>query len=267
MVTRFKFFESSTEKKTIIFHALLGVAIFYFIFHPVTMVLYWFEFKNEPITIASFFEVLAHRTKNSFSHQMVKMSMFFIVMGGLFGIITGLYRVKNKKLNQHLSLVKNDLLKLIVKGENQYFELKSSIRYDYQLKKINIELELVIAKTLVGFMNAKGGKIIIGVNDDGKILGLENDFNSLKLKNTDGFEQKIYQIISNLIGKEYSPFVTVFFQDIEKNKICIIDIEKAAEPAYVISGKNTTFYLRTGNSTRALSIKEAMHYMNMEKEV
>ncbi len=255
------------KNKTILIHIILGVVVFYFIFHPITMVLYWYEFNKEPITTKSFFEVLSHRTLHSFSYKMLNMSLAFIIMGGAIGAVFGMYRIKTKKLNKHLSLLKKDLINLINQGENQFLEFKSSIRFDYQLKKVNVELETVIAKTIVGFMNAKGGKLIIGINDKGQVLGLENDYNTLKLKNIDGFEQKIYQIISKFIGKEYCAYITVFFQEIEKNSICIVDVEKTKEPAYVITGSNTTFYLRTGNSTRPLSIKEAIHFINMEREI
>jgi Predicted transcriptional regulator containing an HTH domain and an uncharacterized domain shared with the mammalian protein Schlafen len=73
-------------------------------------------------------------------------------------------------------------VQLIENGENEQIEFKSSIRYDYFRKTTNRELELVIAKTIVGFMNAKGGKLILGVDDDGNILGLEKDFKTLKHK-------------------------------------------------------------------------------------
>lgn len=255
------------DNKTILIHSAIGIAFFYFIFHPVTMVLYWYEFNNEPISITSFFQVIKHRTLHSFSFKMINMSVAFIIMGSLVGALSGIYRVKNKKLTKHLNLLKKDIINLIGQGENQYLELKSSIRYDYQQLQVNVELELVIAKTIVGFMNGKGGKLIIGVNDEGRILGLENDFKTLKLKNIDGFEQKIYQIISKFIGKEYCPYITVYFHEIEKFNICIIDIIKTNEAAFLINGSETVFYLRTGNATRPLSTKEAMHFMNMEKEV
>lgn len=267
MLTRTKSIHKTISNKTIIIHALLGIVFFYFIFHPITMILYWYEFNKEPITIPSILEVLSHRTIHSFSFKMVNMSMFFIVMGGVFGVIIGLYRVKNKKLNMHLSLLKNDIKNLITQGENQFLELKSSIRYDYQQQTTNAGLEIIIAKTIVGFMNAKGGKLIVGVNDNGQILGLENDFKTLKQQNKDGFEQKIYEIISKFIGKEYCIYSTIYFYEIEKKDICVIDIQKPKEPAYLLKGTDTTFFLRTGNATRPLSTKEAVHYMNMEKEI
>jgi len=159
-----------------------------------------------------------------------------------------------------------DLQKLIKRGESQFLELKSSARYDYRLKTTNQDLEIVIAKTLVGFMNANGGKLIIGINDIGEALGLENDFKSLKQQNTDGFEQKIYEIISKYIGKEFCLHCSVYFHQIDEKSICVIDIDEVTEPVYLTRGKETVFYLRTGNATKPLSIKEAVHYIKLGKK-
>lgn len=266
MVTGFKFFNKSADKEIIIIYTILGIVIFYFIIHPVTMVLYWFEFKNEPLTFSSFINVLSHRTEHSFSLRMLYMAFYFILMGGIFGLTAGFYKIKTKKLTKHINILKKDINNLIQQGENQFLEFKSSIRYDFTLKNTNLDLEMVIAKTLVGFMNAKGGKLIIGVTDNGNVVGIENDFNTLRQQNTDGFEQKVYEIISKYIGKEYCSSATVYFHQIDKKYVCVIDIQKLNEPAYLIKGTDTIFYLRTGNATRPLSIKEAVHYINMEKE-
>jgi len=37
-------------------------------------------------------------------------------------------------------------------------------------------------------MNGEGGSLIIGVADDGEILGLKADYNILRKKDRDGFE-------------------------------------------------------------------------------
>jgi len=260
------FFNKLVDKKTVILHAIIGVIIFYFIFHPLTMVVYWYEFNAEPLTFTSFLNVLNHRIEHSFSYRMLDMSLIFMLMGGVTGLIFGMYKLNNKKLNKHIQLLNNDLLKLINQGENQFVELKSSIRYDFRQKTTNLDLEIVIAKTIVGFMNAKGGKLIIGVNDDGEILGIEKDYKTLKQQNTDGFEQKIYEIISKYIGKEYCFYCTVYFHHLDKKAICVIAIDEVTEPVYLLKGKDTLFYIRTGNSTKPLTIKEAFHYIKMEKE-
>ena len=57
-------------------------------------------------------------------------------------------------------------------------------------------------KSIAGFLNANGGLLIIGVNDDGEILGLHNDYWSLKRRNKEGFQQRLVTLISNRLGRD-----------------------------------------------------------------
>ena len=76
---------------------------------------------------------------------------------------------------------------IIKDGENDYVEFKSSLRWDYEQRNVNKIMESVVAKTITAFMNSGGGKLFIGVDDAGKILGIEKDYATLKNKNKDGF--------------------------------------------------------------------------------
>ena len=58
----------------------------------------------------------------------------------------------------------SQLLRLIDKGESQTLDFKRKITHP---KKI--------AKTLVSFANTQGGKLLIGVDDDKKIIGVDPD--------------------------------------------------------------------------------------------
>ena len=56
---------------------------------------------------------------------------------------------------------------MIAQGESANLEFKSSFRWDLRENKLNRALEGVILKTLAGYMNGKGGTLLIGVADDG----------------------------------------------------------------------------------------------------
>lgn len=73
-----------------------------------------------------------------------------------------------------------EIRELIAAGENQQVEFKSTLRWDLRQFKPNKALEDVIAKTIAGFMNTQGGHLIIGIDDEGSILGLEQDYGTLK---------------------------------------------------------------------------------------
>lgn len=65
-------------------------------------------------------------------------------------------------------MTKEDLLRMIAEGESQRLELKS---------RFNVEAMEAVA----AFANAEGGKVVIGVNNKSKIVGV--DINSESVQN------------------------------------------------------------------------------------
>ena len=59
--------------------------------------------------------------------------------------------------------------KTVERKETDLIEYKSAMRYNKTKQKVLPELEKKIVNTVVGFMNAEGGILLIGVNNDGKI--------------------------------------------------------------------------------------------------
>lgn len=255
--------------KIICIHLLLGAGVFYFLVHPFTMVIYWFEYSHTPFSLPLFLEILTERFLASFSFHMLTMGGLFILFGSILGLFSGLIWIRLKKkdklINAQKRLLQKDIHQLIENGENDSVEFKSSIRYDYFRKETNRDLELVIAKTIVGFMNAKGGILILGVDDDGNILGLEKDYKTLKHKNRDGYEREIFRIVSTQIGHESCFNNHISFYVVKEKEICVIDIEASKAPVYVNDGTETTFYVRTGNATYPLTVKETVDYLKTQK--
>lgn len=121
---------------------------------------------------------------------------------------------------------------IIDRGEDNNTEFKSSIRWDHKQGKINKELEKPVLKTIVAFLNTNGGKVIIGVNDEKKIIGIEKDISTLKRKDVDGYVQHIMNLIEAYIGSEQSVYITTSF--LRKGyTIAIILVDKSPIPAYL----------------------------------
>lgn len=256
--------------KLILIHVFIGTGIFYFLIHPFTMVVYWFEYSEYSFSIELFREIFLKRLFESFTFNMVGMSGLFSILGAILGLLSGLFWIsfikKKNLVKKQEHLMKRDVQKLIELGEHDWVEFKSSMKYDYYKKAANKDLENVIAKTIVGFMNVEGGKLIIGVDDDGVILGLKKDYNTLKHKNRDGYEREVFRIISTYIGHEACFGNHVSFYRIDGKDICLVDVESSPNPVYVTDGKETTFYVRTGNATYPLSVKQTVSYLNIEKK-
>ena len=64
--------------------------------------------------------------------------------------------------------------------EGRLVEFKSTARWNVREERKDKAMEHVIAKTVAGFLNGQGGTLLIGVNDDGHPIGLDQDFQLVK---------------------------------------------------------------------------------------
>lgn len=150
---------------------------------------------------------------------------------------------------------------IIALGEGQFVEFKASLVWDYRQQKPNKALYEPVMKNLVAFMNSSGGVLVIGVDDDGGILGLDPDYQTMKKPNSDGFENVFNMAFNSMIGVEFRRFVQVDFPQVEGKEICVVRVQRAPEPAYLSHQGTEKFYIRTGNSSQALSVSKATRYI------
>ena len=151
--------------------------------------------------------------------------------------------------------------RLMATGENDRIEFKSSLRWDRREQRVNKDLEKVVVKTLAGFLNADGGTLLIGVDDAGAAIGLADDYETLRKKDRDGFEQHLQEIVARDLGESVAPYLTVTFNEIDGRDVCHVSVDPSDHPVYVDDGQQAVFYLRAGNGTRPLPVDEAVKYV------
>ena len=126
------------------------------------------------------------------------------------------------------------LKRLLNGGESEEVEFKSSFRWDYKENRKNKALEGVIAKAVAGFMNAKGGVLLIGIGPDRELLGLQNDYAALNDdQNRDGFEQKLIHVLMRRIGKDSATLVRLSFVEMNGKDVWRVRVEPSSKPVYV----------------------------------
>ncbi|NIV38815.1 MAG: PH domain-containing protein [Anaerolineae bacterium] len=150
---------------------------------------------------------------------------------------------------------------LIAAGEGQYVEFKSSLMWDYRRQVVNKALYEPVMKNIVGFMNSSGGALLIGVDDDGAILGLEADYHVMRKPDSDGFENVFNMAFNKMIGVEYRRFVDVAFPEIEGKQVCAVSVRPATWPAYLRAKGSEAFYVRAGNASQPLTVSQAARYI------
>lgn len=159
--------------------------------------------------------------------------------------------------------VNEEIEELILGGESDSVEFKSTLRYDLRQKTLNKKIEFVIAKTLAAFLNSKGGDLLIGIDDDQNALGLAEDMATLKKQDTDGFELQLIEVIKKYIGKKYSSRLKITFPKYDNQQICRITVSSSSSPVFVSFEGKEDFFIRSGCSSQPLSREEQSDY---EKE-
>jgi hypothetical protein len=155
-----------------------------------------------------------------------------------------------------LKTADTELADLLLAGEGPRVEFKSTLRWDLKENRKNPDLEKVVVKTVAGFLNAEGGTLLLGVADDGTLLGLERDYQSLSKSNRDGFGLHLTSLLLDRLGRDLAPCVRLTFHDLEGKDLCRVEITRSPRPVLIKEGNVEAFYLRTGNSTRQLSLSE-----------
>ncbi|MDI3463088.1 MAG: hypothetical protein OJF50_001909 [Nitrospira sp.] len=156
---------------------------------------------------------------------------------------------------------------LIQEGESDELEFKSTLRWDLKIGETSKKMEEVIAKTVAALANGQGGTLVIGVDDDGSVIGLKHDYLSLGSATRDGFEVHLRNLLNEHLGVAFmSSKVKVFFHEIEGCEVCQVDVEPASQPIVLITKdkngqKVERFYVRSGNASREMLMSEMSMYV------
>jgi len=128
------------------------------------------------------------------------------------------------------------LLKSIQDGEGKTIEFK-----------IELPNSNTLAKTIIAFSNTGGGKLIIGVNNQGEIIGLDADINIFELKD------KVASIIYETCYPTVLP--DIYTTTIDGHLLLIIEVYRGNLLPYYLKnkGKNEGVYIRVGATNRKAS--------------
>ncbi|NJL91686.1 MAG: DUF559 domain-containing protein [Coleofasciculaceae cyanobacterium SM2_1_6] len=161
----------------------------------------------------------------------------------------------------------SEIATLIKQGENNLVEFKSTARWNLRENKADKTMEQVILKSVAAFLNTNGGTLLIGVEDDGNILGLAADYQTLKKKDSDGLLLFLSNdLLLKEFGKEHANLFDIKVEKINNLEVCRINIKPASQPMYVnITNKSGTteecFFIRGTNSALNLKTREAVEYI------
>lgn len=132
-------------------------------------------------------------------------------------------------------MTKTDLLEIIKNGENSGVEFKRD--------SINGQS---LVKELVSFANFQGGRVLLGVEDNGSIVGITRP----------KIEEWIMTACRDKVRPELIPYFEVF-RDIEPGKdVAVAQVERGWAVHHVWHNHHRTYYIRVGSQSREASPEE-----------
>ena len=134
-------------------------------------------------------------------------------------------------------------LELINKGENYHIEFK-----------LEEESNEDFAKTFVCFSNTDGGRILVGVDDSGKIIGV-SDIDKVMLR------------MDDIALNRCEPPITIFQEsiNIDGKNIVIVNIKKGNQRPY--KTKSGQYYIRSSNRCRQATREELLRIFQSTKSL
>ncbi|MDE2978781.1 MAG: putative DNA binding domain-containing protein [Acidobacteriota bacterium] len=152
-----------------------------------------------------------------------------------------------------------ELLKL---QESKTLEFKSSLRWSLKEdRKDDRHVTHAALKTIAAFLNTEGGDLLIGVDDDRKVLGIDHD----RLESDDKFMRHLAQVVRNGLGDRAGTCIDPETQIVESKTVCLVSCQRSPEPVYLRwkgleKAEMGDFFVRSGPGTVRLDQKDAGKY-------
>ena len=152
---------------------------------------------------------------------------------------------------------------LIKRGESKTLEFKSSLRWNLREdRKDDAVVTHAVLKTIAAFLNTEGGDLLIGVGDDGSVLGIEHD----RLDSEDKFMRHLVQCVQNGLGDRSGTCIDPKVQLVDGKTVCLVSCQRSPEPVYLRwkdkeAAPEGDFYVRSGPRTDKLGAESAREYI------
>ncbi len=202
-------------------------------------------------------------------------TLIFTMIGALFSSSAGLLYLKyskgvlfhrfiksfmkiNPRLFDNYSNSAQYIRNLIEDGENEKVEFKSTFRTNLHTNKHDKKMEHSVLKTITAFLNSQGGTLLVGVTDDGEIIGLEKDGFGSK----DMFYRHFTNLVKTRIGNQFMPYINTNIVKVDGHEVLKIECTKSKREVFLKNAEKEGFFIRAGPTSVKLEGKEMLQYVN-----
>jgi hypothetical protein len=145
---------------------------------------------------------------------------------------------------------------LIRAGEGSGLEFKATLRWNIRAGKQDEEMTYTCLKTIAAFLNTNGGTLLIGVADDGRIVGIEQD----GFSTSDRFLQHLSNKILSALGEVAASYVESRIHSLDGFDVCEVVCKSSKIAVFLRSKSEEEFYVRTGPRSDRLPLSKFLEY-------
>ena len=148
--------------------------------------------------------------------------------------------------------------------ERREFKYSAFVSRDHPGVPKDIMFEASVLKPVAGFLNAQGGFLFIGVNDDGAPVGIQPDLD-LTRWDTEKYVRHLTDRIAGELGVAAATATHISIERSQGPEICVVEVDASSDPVWLErvekGGKRRVFYVRANNSTRELRGPDLLAYV------
>lgn len=146
-----------------------------------------------------------------------------------------------------------DIKELIKRDESYNLEFKSTFAWNLKEEKVDKDVKFATLKTIAAFLNTNGGTLIIGVDDNHQIVGLNQDYKANFRGDKDGFLLDFTNYVQNEFGLTvYKKYISTKFEEVNGKDIFIVRVEKSLDRVFVEIENRKILFVRLDNQTKSL---------------
>ncbi len=161
-------------------------------------------------------------------------------------LVEFLYFGEGDSYESALAKDQNEVLSLLKRpAEDATLEFKESLWYDVRQDSFQGDHINDVSKAICAMLNRDGGTILIGVADNGQVVGIERDLS--KLETPDRFQRKLQEHFGVRLRPDPTDLVRVRFIPIEGKLVARVDIKPDAASVYSLNDK---VYVRRDGESR-----------------
>jgi hypothetical protein len=150
------------------------------------------------------------------------------------------------------------IVNLVDQGETDKIEFKETLSLDVKKNTKEKYIELSSLKTIAGFLNSRGGVLLVGVRDNGEQSGIQEEVDKFYKGANDNFLKHFKNILKTSIGEEFYPYISYEIVSVNGINIFYVACKQSTEPCY-LNGQD--FYVRTNPATDKLEGPKLVSYV------